>query len=185
MRPDNSKHNDQKGYDDAFRELTSQGDVLAIAKNQFYRNYELNFQRMGIKCSLHRGRGHFTKGVIYGNDDMYIEVSPIIENGIPRPMMRWNEYDGALRNVTEREGLGIHGKYVYQARFVLKSNDWDPQKAADFDLSEDDFNGECTIAAVEYEGWNFQEFFQDVLFIFSEQHNVRFYPQMARNLTGF
>jgi hypothetical protein len=185
LRPDNSKHKEQKGYDDAFRELTSQGDVLDIAKNQFYRNYEHNFQRMGIKCALQRSRGHITKGVIYGNDDMYIEVSPIVENGNARPMMRWYEYDGALRDITEREGLGIHGKYVYQARFVLKSNDWDPQKAADFDLTEEDFNGECTIATVEYEGWNFQEFFQDVLFILSEQHNVRFYPQLSRNLTGF
>ena len=185
MRPDNSKQTDQQTYDDAFRSLTAEGEILDIAKNQFYRNYEVNFQRMGIKCSLHRSRGHITKGVIYGNEDMYIEVTPIIENGNARPMMRWYEYDGVLRDITEREGLGIHGKYVYQARFVLKSNDWDPQKAADFDLTEEDFNGECTIATVEYEGWNFQEFFQDVLFILSEQHNVRFYPQLSRNLTGF
>lgn len=185
LRPDNSKQKDQQTYDDAFRSLTAEGEILDIAKNQFYRNYEVNFQRMGIKCSLHRSRGHITKGVIYGNDDMYLEVTPIIENGNARPMMRWYEYDGALRDITEREGLGIHGKYVYQARFILKSNDWDPQKAADLDLTEEDFNGECTIATVEYEGWNFQEFFQDVLFILSEQHNVRFYPQMSRNLTGF
>ena len=185
MRPDNPQPNDQKHYDEAFREMTSQGDALDIAKNQFYRNYELNFQRMGIKCSLQRSRGYITKGVIYGNEDMYIEISPIIENGNARPMMRWNQYDGVMRDVTEREGRGIHGKYIYQARFVLKSNDWDPQKAEDFGLSEDDFNGECTIATVEYEGWDFQEFFQDVLYILSEQHHVRFYPQMSRNLTGF
>jgi hypothetical protein len=177
--------NDQKIYDEAFRELTSQGDILDIAKNQFYRNYERNFQRMGIKCTLERSGGHYTKGVIYGKDDMYIEVEPIRENGNVRPLMRWNEYDGVMRELTEREGLGIHGKYVYQARFTLKSNDWDPQKAADFDLTEDDFNGECTIATVEYEGWDFQEFFQDVQYILSEQHHVRFYPQMSRNLTGF
>ena len=185
LRPDKSNQKDQTTYDEAFRDLISQGEVLDIAKNQFFRNYDVNLQRMGIKCSLQRSRGHISKAVIYGNDDMYIEVSPIVENGNARPMMRWYEYEGTLREITEREGLGIHGKYIYQARFVLKSNDWDPQKAADLDLSEDDFNGECTIAIVEYEGWNFQEFFQDVLFILSEQHNVRFYPQMSRNLTGF
>jgi len=185
LLPDNSSKNDQKIYDDTFRELTAQVEILDIAKNQFFRNYERNFQRLGIKCTLERNGGRFTKGVIYGNDDMYIEVSPIIENGHDRPMMRWNEYQGVMRDITEREGLGIHGRYVYQARFVLKSNDWDPQKAADFDLSPDDFNGECTIASVEYEGWDFQEFFQDVLYILSEQYNVRFYPQMARKLTGF
>ncbi len=185
LRPNNSNKKEQQTFDEAFRELTTQSEVLDIAKNQFFRNYERNFHRMGIKCNLERSGGHFTHGVIHGNDDMFIEVEPITENGNARPMMRWYEYDGVMREYTEREGLGIHGKYVYQARFTLKSDDWDPQKAADFNLTEDDFNGECTIATVEYEGWNFQEFFQDVLFILSEQHNVRFYPRLSRNLTGF
>ena len=184
MQPDPSQNN-QKLYDDAFRDLTSQVEILDVAKNQFYRNYQRNFRRMGIKCTLEPSEGHFTKAIIFGNDDMIIEIEPISENGNDRPMMRWNEYSGLMREYTEREGLGIHGKYVYQARFTLKSNDWDAQKAADFDLSDDDFNGECTIAAVEFEGWNFQEFFQDVLFIFNEQYKIRFYPQMSRNLTGF
>ena len=185
MQPDPSNIETQRIYDEKFREIMSHEDNAQIANNQFFRMYERNFIRMGIKFSIQcRGR-QILRGVVKGNDGMILEIEAIRVNDSAIPMMRWQESpaDGCETGKTEQNIM--HGRYVYQASFTLKFTNKKFSQFGESKMEASDSSQNEMLIVIQSEDADFQKFFQEIIFVLHEKYGVRFYPKLIRPLSGF
>jgi hypothetical protein len=170
---------DETQIDAIFAEIASPN--IDMQQNMYGYNIYRRLLRAGYEAKLHKSDGNFSCITIAADDDYFLEITPIIaKGGSPKPLMSHQAFSGELRELSEQL-FGTPGMYRFEARFTLKHNTYDAERAEELGLDREDSREEATVGYVNISAYDFHQFIQGALYSIAKKFDTEVYPQMRSN----